>query len=258
MKKLYLAFIAVLALSMGCAITDYPLITDTEGDASGFVVNTNGKAVIVPTSQVITLFPDKNVELFSMVDQKANGDQTIDTFTNVSFSGTYFMDFTYCNPDWTGCAVAVADNPLVGDISIFDYVWKVNCDGADALSLLVSFGSRTTECGRRITDPAAQAQLLTDLVPDGNGYKLYLSRSVFRLSAIDEMGVSRSIPTYGSTALQIDERGRVAWTFSSSAKPSVLALSRAPHTQLQANYKGHNFTFDAQMRDAFVSYIVGL
>jgi hypothetical protein len=258
MKKLYLAFIAVLALSMGCAITNYPVITDTEGDSAGFIVNTNGKAVIVPTSQVITLFPDMNVELFSMVDQKANGDQTIGTYSNISYGSPKFMDFVYCNPDWTGCWVTQADNPLVGDASIFDYTWNQNCDGAGALSLLVSFGARTQECGRLITDPAAQAQLLTDLVPDGNGYRLYLSRSVLRLSAIDEMGVSRSIPTYGSTALQIDERGRVAWTFSSSAKPSVLALSRAPHTQLQANYKGHNFTFDAQMRDAFVSYIVGL
>jgi hypothetical protein len=258
MKKLYLAFIAVLALSMGCAITNYPLIYDTEGDSEDFLVSTNGKAVIVPTSQVIIGSGGVYTELFSMVDQKSNGDQTITTYDNVSFGSPKFLDFVYCNPDWTGCAITTAPNPAVGDNDIFDYTYNINCDGIQALSLLVSFGARSQECGRRITDPAAQAQLLTDLVPDGNGWKLYLSRSVLRLSAIDEMGVSRSIPTYGSTALQIDERGRVLFNFTSAMKPSVLALGRTPHTQIQATYKGYNFTLDAKMRPGFVTYVAGL
>ena len=52
MKKLfYLAFVAVVALSFGCAITNYPVITDNEDDGN-FVVNTAGQSSIKPGSGI--------------------------------------------------------------------------------------------------------------------------------------------------------------------------------------------------------------
>ena len=59
MKKLfYLGFCVMLSLGVGCAITNYELITDNDqvsnGQGSG-VVNTNGKAHIRESSQIGTI-----------------------------------------------------------------------------------------------------------------------------------------------------------------------------------------------------------
>lgn len=153
MKKLfYLSFCAVLALGVGCAITDYGLITDNDqvanGQGSG-VVNTNGKAHLREGFQIATIWADGTDELISFVDQKANGDQTLSTYNNFSSGGapTFHDDF-YCNPDRSGCAISTSANPLVGDSDVFDYNWNPNCQGARSLSLLVSSTRYYGECGR--------------------------------------------------------------------------------------------------------------
>lgn len=203
MKKLfYLAFIAVLAMSFGCAITNYPVVTDTENDAAGFVVNTNGQASIVPSSQVITLFPDQNVELHSAVDQDGAGNQTLWTYSNISFGSPKFLGYTYCQPDFNGCWVAKAPNPVAGDSDIFDYTWNTSCNGADALSLLVSFGARTAECGRTAPlkkgDILKLADVLSTFRPASryglDGWSLTLHRGNLNVTATSlTTGVSSSI-----------------------------------------------------------------
>jgi hypothetical protein len=256
MTKLYLTFIAVLALSVGCAITNYPCITDNTGSGP-HVVNTNGKAVIVPTSQVITIFPGgKYVELFTMIDQKADCSGTLSTYTSIKYGTIAFLDYQYCNPDWTGCAVWVSQNGP----PIFDGVWKTSCDGWDAVSLLVSFGSRSMECGRGLLrsqlTPGAEAQLLSDLTVNGDNYMLRLDRSNFQLDALND-GLAYPIPTYGATALIIDDKGRLQWNLSSKVKPSVNILGSIPHDQLQMTYKGYSVTMDATLMPNFVSTVAG-
>ena len=92
MKKLiYVAFCLVLAMGVGCAITNYDVITDNDqGSGSGApnsVVNTNGKAKITPSAQIATSYSDGNDELFSMIDQKGDGTATITTYNNFSTGG---------------------------------------------------------------------------------------------------------------------------------------------------------------------------
>lgn len=149
-KLLYLGFSLVLVSGVGCALTDYELITDTDQVRSGGtgVVNTQGKAHVIET-QVATIWPDGTDELIWFVDQKANGDQALTTYNNFSSIGdpTFHSDI-YCNPDWVGCALTTADNPLVGDVDPFDYRLNANCDGFRSLSLLLSTTRYYGECGR--------------------------------------------------------------------------------------------------------------
>ena len=59
-KALYLGFCLVLAMGVGCAITDYELIVDNDqvsnGQGTG-VVNTNGKALIM-SGGIATIWSD--------------------------------------------------------------------------------------------------------------------------------------------------------------------------------------------------------
>jgi hypothetical protein len=163
MRKLfYLGFCAVLAMGVGCAITNYALITDTDqllngDDVTYGVVNTQGKAHILEGSQVATIWSNGTDELFSMVDQTAGGDRTITTYNN--FTSDYpaerpWHDDFYCNPDWQGCAIWDANDPEVGDTDIFGGKWNQNCNGSRSLSLLVSSGRFYGECGKDTLNPA--------------------------------------------------------------------------------------------------------
>ena len=152
MKKLiYVAFCLVLAMGVGCAITDYDVITDndqgSQSDPAGSVVNTNGKAKITPSAQIATSYSDGNDELFSMINQKADGTASITTYNNFSTgSGAIFHDDLYCNPDWNGCSIFTAADD--NDGNLFDGSINGNCSGARSLSLLLSTSRYYGECGR--------------------------------------------------------------------------------------------------------------
>ena len=154
MRKLfYLGFCAVLISGVGCAITNYALITDNDqgnGTSGDGTVNTNGKAKLLTGFQVATIWPDGTDELFSMVDQKANGDRTLTTYNNYNpgGAGTTFLDDTYCTPDWNGCSIWTADDPESGDASPFDGAFNTNCNGARSLQSLLSSARYYGECGR--------------------------------------------------------------------------------------------------------------
>lgn len=167
MRKLfYTAFCVVLAMGVGCALTDYGIITDNDQvtNASGggpATVNTNGKAHVRETSQWAWTFGGGagGEEWIDFVDQNSNGDQVISTYINGTLpgvgggqvgnnSGPVFHDDEYCNPDWNGCAVWTAQNPVVGDVSVFDGTYNPACHLIGSLSVLVSSPVRGTECGR--------------------------------------------------------------------------------------------------------------
>lgn len=150
MKKLsYLAFCLVLVAGFGCAVTNYGTIVDNDqvanGQGSG-VVNTAGKAHLIESSQIATIWPDGTDELFSMIDQKADGTATITTYNNFSTGGfPTFHDDMYCNAAWSGCAIFTAPDDNVG--SIFDGSTNTSCAGVRSLSVLLSSGRYYGECG---------------------------------------------------------------------------------------------------------------
>ena len=103
MSARLLAGLALLVVLSGCAITDYPLITDDRGDYSG-LIRTGHKAYIVPSRQAAFIWPDGSDELFSLVYQNAYGDQRISTFNNFDPTATaIFLDQTYCDWQFSNC-----------------------------------------------------------------------------------------------------------------------------------------------------------
>lgn len=147
----YALFAACLSIAVGCAQTDYDLVTDSDqtlnGQGSG-VVNTNGKAHF-GKAMVAIVWPDGNDELFAFVDQAANGDRVLTTYNNFSTGAqpTFHTDL-YCNPDWQGCAIFTAPDPETGDVDPFDGRLNENCSGARSLSILTDTGRYYGECGR--------------------------------------------------------------------------------------------------------------
>jgi hypothetical protein len=248
MKKLYLAFIAVLALTMGCAITSYPVITDTEEDAMGFVVNTNGKAIVIPTSQTITIFPTYNVEFMTMIDQNFAGDQTIPTVTNISHGGYpyKFLGYTYCNPDYKGCAIITADNPNYPN-DPFDYTYNINCKGIYALSLLVSYFGRLSECGRDLYTPELMNALTGSLVKTTNGYRLIAGSHNTTITAVAGDGAQwdLQVPT---TLIEHYDVGNVLH-LNAGVQGLSLALGQIDATEFEVCFEGVCTTVFAKYRD---------
>lgn len=214
-KLLYLGFCLVLAMGVGCAITDYPVITDFY---TGEVINTNGKALIANDSQIATIWADGADNLFTMIDQKANGDGTLNTYNYYTTDGTYFIDFDYCSPDWNGCAVATAENG--GDM--FDYTWNPNCRGARSLSLLLG-ALRYGECGRAPMTAVEKAEFITSLQQFGpNTVGGVLTRQSALISINSQM-----MRVYGATPFQIDFRSGAYATFDFSSPLSQLMVDQA-------------------------------
>lgn len=178
MRKLfYIGFCLTLVMGVGCAITDYALITDNDqtNNNSGAsttgsnVVNTNGKAHIMETSQWAFSFGGGTLEEWiAFVDQDGNGDRVISTYgNNNARGGPSFHDDDYCNPDWNGCAAWTAQDPEVGDADPFDGSQNVNCTLGGSFSILVGSG-RLSECGRVGFDGMSvleKAQLTAQLTP---------------------------------------------------------------------------------------------
>jgi hypothetical protein len=193
MKKLfYLGFCLVLAMGVGCAITNYPVIVDYY---TGAVENTNGKALIANDSQVATIWSDGADNLFSMIDQKANGDGTLTTYNYYTTDGSYFIDFDYCSPDWNGCAIVTAPNG--GDP--FDRSVNYNCAGARSLSLFLS-AARYGECGRLSVQE--KGRLLDTLNTTANGLEGVISRhnttAIANGSLVDLYGMASFTVSFGA------------------------------------------------------------
>lgn len=111
MRKLIYGVLALALVATGCAITDYPVISDDRADYSG-VIRTGHKAYIMGTSSVATIWDDGSDELFTMVYQNEYGDQKLYTFNNFDpTAAILFVDQTYCDWRYQGCELARATNP---------------------------------------------------------------------------------------------------------------------------------------------------
>ena len=128
-----------------------------------------------------------------MIDQKFDGTASINTYTNVSFGGApyKFMGFTYCNPDWTGCAMA---NAYDDGVTLWDYEINYTCQGARTWSVTVSYFGRLTECGRSLmSDPGMAAAVYGNLVDLGvNRWGLNVNRKTTQLIGRDTGSVGRA------------------------------------------------------------------
>jgi len=177
-KVFYLGFCLVLVMGVGCAITDYQLITDNDQiithQYANATVNTNGKAHI-RSFQIALIFGDGADEIINFVDQKTNGDRTMTTYNNFSTfggPGPTFHDDLYCNPDWQGCAIWTAHDPPGGfdraglGYGAFDGRMNANCNGARSIIYLVATTRASRgyyndgECGRAQHGLAEYTQLL--------------------------------------------------------------------------------------------------
>ncbi len=247
MRKLfYLGFCFILAAGVGCAITDYDLIVDNDQvkQGSSGIVNTTGKAHIIESSQVATLWPDGSDETFSFVDQKANGDQTLTTYNNYGTgSDPYFHDDTYCNPDWQGCALVTAPNPYVGDVDIFDYTANWNCQGARSLSFLASTSRYYGECGR-VNMPLQDRISLANMGRYGRSMGLEglfydLNRSNTSITLDNNAGFVTSLPVTADVAGFVSMGARKSTLDMSN--PMLASMGRS-YADFLANNATHSTT----------------
>jgi len=156
-KYIYLAFGLLIALNLGCAYISYPMFGDNTGSSGPIpAVNTNGKAHITETKQTIALVGGENWENISFIDQTAGGYQRTDTYTIKSTGAptSHFHSDTYCNPDWTGCAVVTSEyQSIPGNFpppcafATYNTKFAYNC-GTIAIGICMSY--RVQECGRGV------------------------------------------------------------------------------------------------------------
>jgi hypothetical protein len=235
-KVIYTAFIAAVALSMGCAITNYPLITDSAGPWGGVLMDSYyDKAYIIPSGQIATLWADGSDLLFTLVTQDWKGDQRLYTYNNFDpTQNVIFLDqdFAYCDPTrQTNCPTVIAWNADLPDEyptsptgqsgstspsdDPFDYFWDTTCPGARSLSLLVDYGTfRIGECGsgvrRNAQDFAREFALLEPTTFNGKEvYALPLNSAVAEIRLTSAAGTSDLMPIYGSYDLYLDAKYRM-------------------------------------------------
>jgi hypothetical protein len=239
MKKLL--FIALLAaFSLGCAITDYPVIFDSRGaDGDGVMDGQYDLAYIIPSSQIATIWDDGTDELFTLVSQDWRGDQRLKTYNNFDPSGlVLFVDQTYCDPtfDSSFCAIATAWNPDLPNAypygsgsnvdNPFDSLLELNCNGARSLSLLVSYTSRIGECGSGVWADKQGAAYEFSILERTNfrGQSMYHIPLDSTVAAFTVNG--KDMPIYGRFNLYMDDNMRTAIPMSSNARYQLMALDR--------------------------------
>jgi hypothetical protein len=246
-KSLYLGFCLVLAMGVGCAITDYELITDNDqvhnGQGSG-VINTKGKAHIM-AGQVAFEYPDGTDELFSMVDQTAAGDRTLTTYNNFSTGDDpIFHDNLYCNTAWQGCSMITADDPEIGDVDIFDFSFNVNCSGIRSLVYVLSTTRYYGECGRAKIGLADRANLIFQgRMGTFNGREvLYydLTRNNFSISLDNNSGVVTNVPITGTATLAADWSARRQYVLDLT--DPLIARTGMRFADFQRSYGTHHTT----------------
>lgn len=209
MKKLaYGLLVVLLATAMGCAITNYPFVTDARGGYTG-LVRTAHKAYITPSAQVATIYADGSDELFSLVYQNQYGDQMLYTFNNFDPTGAVnFLDQTYCDWNFEDCEIVRAWNPRQND-DPFDYEFFTDCSGARSLSVLLDQATRIGECGDNIFagDLQARARLFANLETTtwrGNiAYLMPLRPNNFWVTFTDPAGQTEWMPIFGTYNLML-------------------------------------------------------
>lgn len=242
---LYLLVLAMASLTLGCAVTNYPVIFDSHGPwGDGVLDSFYDAAYIVPTSQVATIFGDGSDELYTILAQDWTGDQRLKTFNNFDPTATVlFLDQTYCDPNrQTDCAIWTAWNPDLPDAyphgsandpeggpgnnvtdDPFDGDFDDTCSGARSLSLLLSQDSRVGECGSGLwADKQATAYELSALdrvtFRGRDAYQVPVDSSIARFELIDAEGAVVQAPIYGRFTGYLDSDLRMAVPVGPNAK----------------------------------------
>lgn len=226
MKKLLFAVLLLAVVAAGCAITDYPVITDDRGSFSG-IIRTGHKAYIVPTAQAATTWSDGSDELFTLVYQNQYGDQKLYAFNNFDpTASVMFLEQTYCDWRYDGCEVTRAWNPANAVVdNVFDYEFFPDCSGARSLSLLMSDASRVGECGDGFIahkqDLAAEfANLATTTFRGGTAYIVPMNASN---TAITLNGTT--MPLFGAFNAFITEKLQVVMPMTPNSRHELQWLS---------------------------------
>jgi hypothetical protein len=258
MKKILL--IALLAaISLGCAVTDYPVIFDDRGADDDGVMSGQYDLAFIITSQVATIWDDGTDELFTLVSQNWTGDQWLKTYNNFDGSGLVtFLDQTYCDPtfDSSFCAIALAWNPDLpnayphGDQGAgynnvdvpFDYILDLNCNGARSLSLLISYTSRYFgECGSSVWADRQGAAYEFSLLDKVN----FRGKSVYHIpvdSTVASFTVNGAeMPIYGRFNLYMNDRFQVAFPVTPNARYQLNAIDRV--IQRDGHFMDVNMTY---------------
>ena len=262
-KVLLLSFLAVL--SLGCAITDYPVITDTRGaDFGGVMSGQYDEAYIIPSGQVATIWADGSDELYTLVVQDWKADQWLFTYNNFDASGAInFLAQTYCDPTrQDNCRISTSWNPDLpnayphGDQgagynnvdNVFDYTVDTSCLGFRSLSVLVSYTSRFGECGSGIWADKQGAALefsrLERVNFRGNEYyHLPIDSSVAAFNVRGQDGAVSPMPIYGRFNGYIDEQLRLAIPVTPNAKYQLRWLGNWVNNH--GSYLDMDFTYGA-------------
>lgn len=265
MKKVLLA--AVLAvLSLGCAITDYPVITDTRGaDDGGTLFGQYAWAYIRPYyGQVATIWSDGSDEIFSVVSQDWTGDQWLKSFNNFDASGLLnFLDQLYCDPTIqdANCPITIAWNPDLpnayphGDQSagynneddVFDYIYNPTCSGARSLSILISYGSRYYgECGSGFAQTLQNrayefSQLERAMFQGREMYHIPIDNSTASFTVTGQDGYVSDMRIFGRYNLYMDDNMRVAIPMSPNAAYQMRSLQN--FVDEHGHYMNVNLTY---------------
>lgn len=280
MRKLfYAAFLAAVVLTaFGCAVTNYPVITDSFGPWGGQVMDSfYDKAYIIPSAQIATIFGSRTEELYTLVVQDWKADRRLYTYSNTDTTASViFLDQTYCDPTrQTNCPVWVAWDPDLPDAyptsptgqsgnpspadDIFDGVFDPSCPGADALSLLVSLGSRIGECGSGVwadkQGTALEFSLLDLTTFRGQQvYSLPINGSNATVTIGDD-----NMPLFGSYQTYLDQKLRLIVEMTPNARYQLRWLNNwieqngsfmdvdLTYGALSANFKLNATTLDGAL-----------
>lgn len=256
----YLGFGLFLVLGLGCAITDYGLITDNDQTANGQgtgIVNTNGQAHIREGLTVVTIWSDGTDESIYFVDQKANGDRTLTTYNNYSTADPVFHDDLYCSPDRSGCAINVSPDPLIGDTDVFDYDYRIHCRGARSLCMLISSTRYYGECGRARLALQDRIRFLnmgrlgTSLGLSGLFYELDATNTTIRLSNLSGFETTAPVTASATLFLSYEKGGRASLDLThpgfraiGNAYADFLEAHGTDRTRITVVYNGVSFSKD--------------
>ncbi len=250
-----------LLTSLGCAVSDYPVIFDTHGPwADTVLTGQYEQAFLIPEAQTAIEYPDGSDELFCTVAQDNMGDQWLYTYNNYDPSAAVrFLDQTYCDPTrQDGCAIITAWNPDLPTDEMFDYTFDETCPGARSYSILVAYGSRLAECGSGVmNDPQAAAYEFAELERSTyRGRPVYVlpfdhGVASFVLTAYDT-GATTEMPLYGRYTTYLDEELRLIAPYAPNLEYQKRFLRRfadanGERVELEVTYGALRASFDLKL-----------
>ncbi|MDQ7087119.1 MAG: hypothetical protein Q9Q13_04330 [Acidobacteriota bacterium] len=278
-KTMYLVLAVGLLESLGCAITNYPVILDSRGPWADSVLDDQyDLAYIIPSSQVATIYSDGSDELYTRVAQDWKGDQWLYTYNNFDATGeVLFLDQTYCDPNrQTDCAIWTAWNADLPDAyphgsahdpaggpgnnvtdDPFDGTLNEDCSGARSLSLLLSMTSRVGECGSGLwadkQNAAFEFSLLeTSTFRGRQVYELPIDSSIAAFTLTGQDGSVGQAPIFGRFTGYVDQDLRLAFPVTPNMKYQLRALqswidAHGSYVQVDVNYGSLAASFDLQV-----------